>query len=138
MNSRRKGKDGELALVKYLKSWGVDARRGQQHRGGPDSPDIIHNIPGVHIECKRCEDIDIGTKALAEALDQAGDDAGKDFPIVFWKRNSVQYRGKDGKFHRTKNTWRVTWWHVASGRGIIVTAAADDWMQAMGYKRKEK
>jgi Holliday junction resolvase len=143
MNSRQKGKRGELELVKYLKSWGVNARRGQQHRGGPDSPDIIHDIPGVHIECKRCEDIDIGTKALQEAVEQALHDARSENAIVFWKKNSVQYRGKDGKFHRTTNAWRVSATYLrpfmdddGNIRKLVYTVAADDWMRAMGYERK--
>lgn len=55
MNSRRKGKDGELELAALLRDYGFDARRGRQYQGGDDSPDIVHSIPGIHLECKRCE-----------------------------------------------------------------------------------
>lgn len=136
VNSKAKGKRGELELVKYLKSWGVDARRGQQFKGGSDSPDIVHDIPGVHIECKRSERIGIGTDILSAAVDQAvkekacGEDA-----FVFWRRSRAG--------------WNVSWREyapfrrrVGDLRGVvqdfIVTASADDWMTAMGYERKTK
>ena len=41
MNSRTKGKRGELELAKALRLYGYDARRGQQYHGGADSPDVI-------------------------------------------------------------------------------------------------
>jgi len=42
--SRDKGKIGEREVVQLLKDWGWKAKRGQQFRGGPDSPDVIHNM----------------------------------------------------------------------------------------------
>jgi hypothetical protein len=38
MNSRNKGKRGELEAAKFLASEGFPARRGQQFSGGADSP----------------------------------------------------------------------------------------------------
>ena len=56
MNSRAKGKVGELEFAHYLKAVpGVEARRGQQFSGGGDSPDVVTNIKGVHWEVKRVE-----------------------------------------------------------------------------------
>jgi len=53
MNSKRKGKRGELELAKKLKEYGFSARRGQQYSGiGGD--DVV-GLDGVHIECKRAE-----------------------------------------------------------------------------------
>ena len=55
MNSRAKGKAGELELAKVLREHGFDeARRGVQYSGGGDSPDIV-GLPGFHVECKRVE-----------------------------------------------------------------------------------
>ncbi len=55
MNSRAKGKAGELELAKVLRDHGyTEARRGVQYSGGGDSPDLV-GVPGVHIECKRVE-----------------------------------------------------------------------------------
>lgn len=40
MNSRRKGKTGELALVRKLKEYGYDVRRSQQYAGINSDADI--------------------------------------------------------------------------------------------------
>ena len=82
VNSRRKGKRGELEFAHYLEAHGIEARRGQQHRGGGDAPDVIHSIDGVHFEVKRVE-----TLRLQEAIDQAAADAGDLVPVVAHKRN---------------------------------------------------
>lgn len=82
VNSRRKGKEGELALAKILRERGYDARRGQQFKGGADSPDVI-GLPGVHIECKRVERLD-----LAAAYEQSFRDAADgEIAAVFHKKN---------------------------------------------------
>lgn len=82
INSKRKGKTGELELAHALKALGfTNSRRGQQYQGSPDSPDVIA-IPGVHIECKRTE-----TFSLYPALEQAINDAGEAIPVVIHRRN---------------------------------------------------
>jgi len=71
--SRNKGASGERELARELsRLLGVDARRGQQHCGGPDSPDVKIDIPDLHIECKRTERL-----RLYEAMEQATQDASK-------------------------------------------------------------
>lgn len=85
MNSRQKGKRGELELVDFLKEHGfADVRRGQQYSGTETSADIVcPSLLGVHIECKRVE---AGNPFvwLAQAIRDA---AGKKMPVVFHKRN---------------------------------------------------
>jgi hypothetical protein len=83
MNSRSKGKRGELEVAHILKEHGyTDARRGQQYHGGGDSPDV-RGLPGVHIEVKRVERLN-----LTEAYEQAFRDAADgEIPAVFHKRN---------------------------------------------------
>jgi Holliday junction resolvase len=54
LNSRAKGKNGELELSAFLRERGFEARRGQQFKGGADSPDVV-GLPGFHLECKRVE-----------------------------------------------------------------------------------
>jgi Holliday junction resolvase len=85
MNSRSKGKRGELELAKYLRDRGFEARRGQQFAGGGDSPDVL-GIPGVHIECKRVE-----AGSLYSWLDQAKRDAGNKTPVVMHRRNNQDW-----------------------------------------------
>lgn len=85
MNSRKKGKTGELELAALLRDHGVEARRGQQFRGGADSPDVV-GLPGVHVECKRVERLNI-----YDAYEQAVRDAGNDIPAVFHRKNRKQW-----------------------------------------------
>jgi len=81
--SRNKGKVGERELAHELtRVLGVAARRGVQFRGGPDSPDVVADIPDVHIECKRTERF-----RLYEALEQAVADAGSNVPVVLHRQN---------------------------------------------------
>ncbi len=83
LNSRAKGKAGELELAAFLRERGfVEARRGQQFKGGGDSPDVV-GIPGVHVECKRVESGNLYTW-----LDQAIDDAApRTVPVVAHRRS---------------------------------------------------
>ena len=87
VNSIRKGKHGEREAAKYLRSLGFDCRRGQQHAGGPESPDVV-GIPGIHIEVKfGVKGMDLGTKLLDEACVQSAGEAADNEPFcVLWKR----------------------------------------------------
>ena len=78
-NSRSKGIRGELELAAFFRDHGIDARRGQQFSGGPGSPDVVQELPGIHVECKRTE-----TLRVWEALAQATRDApAGSAPVVF-------------------------------------------------------
>lgn len=72
MNSREKGKRGERELAGELRRHGYDARRGQQYCGANGDADVV-GLPGLHIECKRVERLD-----LYAAMSQAEHDA----PVV--------------------------------------------------------
>lgn len=85
MNSKQKGKRGELELAKVLREYGFDARRGQQFKGGEDSPDVV-GIEGYHIECKRCEKI-----SIYDWMAQAKRDAGENTPIVVFRKNKEEW-----------------------------------------------
>ncbi len=77
INSKRKGKVGELRIAKALRNLfpGCEARRGVQYAGGTDSPDVL--IPSVaeslHIEVKCGKQV---PKWLYKVMDQAHDDGG--------------------------------------------------------------
>jgi Holliday junction resolvase len=72
MNSRAKGQRGEREWAEWLNEhFGLTARRGQQHRGGPDSPDVIGGIPGTHPEVKRTQHLRL-PEALASAIVRLG------------------------------------------------------------------
>jgi len=78
-----KGKVGERELASELQRlFGVEARRGVQYSGSPDSPDVVTDLP-IHAEVKRCERL-----SIYKAMEQAVTDAGKDkTPIVFHRQN---------------------------------------------------
>ena len=55
MNSKQKGKRGELEAVKILKELGIgNPRRSQQYSGVAGSSDLV-GVPGIAIEVKRQE-----------------------------------------------------------------------------------
>ena len=88
-HSDRKGKVGERELAKFLREHGYpSARRGQQHAGGGDSPDVVcDELPGLHLECKRTERF-----RLYEAVAQAAADAGpKRVPVVAHRMNRREW-----------------------------------------------
>lgn len=86
---REKGKRGERELANYLRDYGYDCRRGQQYSGSKGDADVV-GLPGIHIECKRVERLNI-----YDAIQQAINDtqveqlpAGKEiYPAVFHRRN---------------------------------------------------
>ena len=88
VNSRQKGKRGELELVHWLKDKGIMARRGQQFKGTPDSPDIeCEYLRKFHIEVKRVERLN-----LYEALEQAENDKDKNEVATVWhKKNRKEW-----------------------------------------------
>lgn len=86
INSRTKGKQGELEIAHFLKDHGIDARRGQQFSGSPDSPDVVADMPGIHIEVKRVESFN-----LRKAMEQAERDADGKTPVVFQRGNRQRW-----------------------------------------------
>ena len=87
-NSRRKGAVGEREIAKYLREHGfTDARRGQQFKGGADSPDVV-GLTGFHIEVKRVERLDLNA-----AMEQSIRDCGEnETPIVVHRRNNDYWK----------------------------------------------
>lgn len=86
MNSRRKGATGERELARVLRSYGYEARRGQQYCGANGDADVV-GLPGIHIECKRVERLD-----LYAAIAQARSDArAEEMPAVMHRRNNSDW-----------------------------------------------
>lgn len=88
--SRDKGKRGERQISRKLtRLSGIEARRGVQYKGTPDSPDVIW-IDGLHIESKY--DSMTAGKTLYKAVAQAKEDAGEnDVPVVITRRNREKW-----------------------------------------------
>ncbi len=76
-NSRNKGARGEREFRDELKKHGFCAHRGQQYKGGNDSPDVDgHGLP-IHFEVKF-----EGRHDLRGAYLQARSDCGGNMPVV--------------------------------------------------------
>lgn len=86
MNSRTKGKRGELEAAKaWSQLVGGSARRGQQFHGGADSPDVVCDQQ-VHLEVKRTE-----RGNPYDWIDQSVADAGGRVPVVLHRRNGREW-----------------------------------------------
>lgn len=99
--SRAKGKRGEQELVRLIKENGYEARRTAQYCGKTGEAADVIGLPGISIECKRVEKLNI-----YDAINQATRDAeaaGKGaLPAVFHRKNNC---------------------------GWLVTMTADDWFR---------
>lgn len=82
--SKRKGAAGEREAAEKLNEvLGTRFHRGRQYHGGPESPDLTGDLPGLHLEVKRCERL-----RLYEALAQARRDASvTQVPAVMHRAN---------------------------------------------------
>ena len=89
MNSRAKGAGGERELAKKLREYGYDCRRGVQYSGANGDADVV-GLPGIHIECKRVERLN-----LEDAVSQSRRDAREgEIPVVMHRK--------------TRSPWMVT------------------------------
>ena len=84
MMQRRKGAAGEReAAAKLNEVLGSHLHRGRQYRGGPESPDLAGDLPGLQLEVKRVEAL-----RLYPSLEQAARDAATgEVPAVMHRMN---------------------------------------------------
>ena len=82
-SSQRKGADGERELADLLRRFGYTIQRGGSLSYGT-RPDLA-GLPGIHIEVKRAERLNI-TKAMAQAIRDA-ERFQDGLPTVFHRRN---------------------------------------------------
>lgn len=93
MNSREKGKRGERQWRDELRANGYAARRGQQFRGSPDSPDVVcDSLPWIHFEVKAVERLNI-----VEAMEQARRDCAEPKMVGDGPRGPDERSGLDGR-----------------------------------------
>ena len=99
INSKRKGKKGELYVVNRFKEEGYDCNRTAQFKGNTGRADDIEGIDYIHAEVKFVEKLN-----LIEAMNQAVRDSlasdRKAMPTVFHKKN----------YHELMVTMRFTDW----------------------------
>lgn len=88
VNSRRKGAAGERELAHKLNDYGFSTRRSVQYNGkAEDGQADLLGLPGIHIECKRVEKLN-----LYDAMAQAIHDAKcGEIPSVFHRKNHSEW-----------------------------------------------
>jgi Holliday junction resolvase len=99
INSKTKGKVGELELVHYLNEKGYNVRRTSQYCGQTGDASDVTGLDWVHPEVKRVERLNIDT-AMEQAIRDCHDKSK--FTIVFHRKN------------------RKSW---------LVTMRIDDWLE---------
>lgn len=89
INSKQKGKQGELELKDEINKYGFETRRSVQFNGKAEEgqPDLI-GLPNIHIECKRVEKLNIDT-AMEQAIRDSEND--KTIPCVFHRKNRKRW-----------------------------------------------
>jgi len=96
INSKKKGKGGELEFVHILKEHGYESRRGVQYSGLEGSPDVVcDNLP-CHFEIKRTERLDIYS-AIAQAK--------RDCPIGKWRVVASRRNNSEWLITMTADDW---------------------------------
>ncbi len=83
-SQRRKGARGELEVAELLTRAGFPCSRNG--RNGITADDLAHSIPGVHLEVKRVERLNVPA-----AMAQAKRDAGIRSPVVLHRRSRDEW-----------------------------------------------
>jgi Holliday junction resolvase len=99
INCRSKGARGEREAAKLLRDLGfAGARRGQQFRGGYDTPDVIcEALPGILLEVKCEQAVKPGTKRFEDVWSKLCEDAGTTrAPALLWRHD--------------RQKWNLTFW----------------------------
>lgn len=86
VNSKQKGKRGELELSSKLREYGYNTRRSVQYCGANGDADVM-GLPGIHIECKRVQKLNI-----YDAISQAKSDSKEsEIPTVFHRKDRSEW-----------------------------------------------
>ena len=82
VNSRQKGKRGELEIAHIMQEHGFDAKRSQQYCGINGDADVV-GVPYLHLEIKRVQALN-----LDKAMEQSTGDAKEDeIPVVMHRKD---------------------------------------------------
>lgn len=87
-SSQRKGADGERELCAVLAGYGYPVTRGGSMTYGT-VPDAV-GLPGIHIECKRAEKLNLSA-AMAQAVADA-QQFNDGVPAVFHRQNRHEWK----------------------------------------------
>lgn len=97
VNSRQKGKRGELEAVHFLREMGFEDAVRSAQVSGKFSADVLcpHSLPGLHVEIKYGyvaeKGLCVNGGVLSAAVQQAEEDAAGKPWVVLWRPK--RYRG---------------------------------------------
>jgi Holliday junction resolvase len=94
LKSKTKGKVGEREVAELLREFGFNARRGQQFAGGGDSPDVVSDMEGFHIEVKRTgkqTDIFAALEQAKRDRKKNADGSPAEDALVFHRKNNKDW-----------------------------------------------
>ena len=84
---KEKGKRGERELANLLKTFGFDCKRGQQYSGKNGDADVV-GLPGIYIECKRAERLNLELAMNKVINDSSG---CEQYPAVFHRKDRCEW-----------------------------------------------
>lgn len=87
MNSKQKGARGEREWAAFCRDQGYECRRTAQYCGNTGDASDVVGLPGIHIEVKRVEALNLD-KAMSQAI---RDSSGQAFPIVAHRKNNAPW-----------------------------------------------
>ena len=101
VNSKDKGKRGEICVSHFFQEHGYDAHRSAQFCGNTGQAADVIGVPGVHVEVKFQEKMCL-YNWLAQAVNDSEAEGKGNVPIVIHKQNR---------------------------KDMLVTMRADDWIE---------
>lgn len=86
VNSKQKGARFERTLASRFRDYGYNARRTAQYCGNTGDASDVVGLPGIHIEAKACERMQLYDWMAQAKRDAAGKG---NLPAVFHKKNNA-------------------------------------------------
>ena len=90
INSKAKGKQGELEWARLCKAEGYDVRRTAQYCGKTGEAADCVGLPDIYIEVKRVEHLNIHD-AMAQAVRDSEAENKGNMPIVAHRKNGTEW-----------------------------------------------
>lgn len=84
--SREKGKRGEREFAKFCRDQGYEVNRTAQYRGNTGAAGDVEGLPGIHVEVKRTETLNVWGY-MHQSVHDANEEGKGNIPIVAWRKN---------------------------------------------------
>lgn len=87
---RERGKRGERMFCSLCREYGYDAHRTAQFRGNTGAAGDVEGLPGVHVEVKNQERLNL-RDAIAQSIRDSEAEGKGNIPIVAHKKNNADW-----------------------------------------------